>query len=279
MGSDVPRGRVVDFHFHAGGPEDWHPWVIGFIEGVNPTAAADLARCQTQEGLLAFLDAQGVDAAVVLAEESPITTGVVTNERVRDLCQGSDRLVPFASFDPNRVDDPAGELRRLVEADGFRGLKLYPSYQHFFPDDPGLSPLFAAAADLGVVAMFHTGTSIYRGSRQRYSEPMRLDDLATDLPDLAIVMAHSGRRLWYDQAQFLAERHDNVYLELSGIPPRRVPEVLPRLDRVADRVLFGSDFPGVPSIRGNLEAFRGLYSPGLVEAILGGNARRLLRLG
>jgi len=270
---------VVDFHFHAGGPEDWHPWVMDFIEDVNPAAAGDLELCRTQAGLLGFLDREGVGVAVVLAEESPITTGVVGNDRVRDLCRGSDRLVPFASFDPNRVDDPAAELRGLVERDGFRGLKLYPSYQHFFPDDPRLSPLWAEAADLGAVVMFHTGTSIYRGSRQRYSEPMRLDDVAVDFPDLHIVMAHSGRRLWYDQAFFLAERHENVYMEVSGIPPPRLLEVFPKLARLADKVIFGSDFPGVPSIGGNIKAIRALPLDGdVIDAILGGNAAHLLGL-
>ncbi len=270
---------MVDFHFHAGEPKDWHPWVMGFIYDMNANIEADIAQCQTQKGLVRYLDLHGVRFAVVLAEDSPITTGVVSNERVRDLCEGSNRLVPFASFDPTSEDDPPGRLRRLVENDGFRGLKLYPSYQHFFPDDPRFSPLFAEAADLGVVVMFHTGTSIYKGSRQRFSEPIRLDDVAVDYPDLPIVMAHSGRRLWYDQAFFLAERHDNVYMEISGLPPQRLLEAFPRLERVSDRVLFGSDFPGLPSIRGNIERIRLLpLEQETIEAILSGNAMRLLDL-
>ena len=101
-----------------------------------------------------------------------------------------------------------------------------------------------------------------------------------DYPDLQIVMAHSGRRLWYEQAFFMAERHDNVWMELSGIPPKRVPEVFPKLARVGDRVLFGSDFPGVPSIGGNIEAFRQMpFDDELRAAILGDNASRLLGLG
>ena len=271
--------RVVDFHIHAGNPSDWHPWVMEFVSVVNPEAEAQLHLAQTQEGLLGFLDDQGVDHAVILAETSPVTTGVVSNERVRSLCEGSDRLTPFASFHPLEVEDLGKTVRNLAN-EGFRGLKFYPSSQFFFPDDPRLAELYAQAAENGLIVMYHTGTSIYKRSRQRFSEPLRLDDPAVDYPDLQIVMAHSGRRLWYEQAFFMAERHDNVWMELSGIPPKRVPEVFPKLDRVGDRVLFGSDFPGVPSISGNIEAFRQMpFDDELRAAILGGNASRLLGLG
>ena len=270
--------RIVDFHIHAGNPSDWHPWVMEFVSVVNPDAKDQLHQAQTQDGLLAFMDDQGVDHAVILAETSPVTTGVVSNERVRGLCEGSDRLTPFASFHPLEVPD-TGQTVRDLAAQGFRGLKFYPSSQFFFPDDPRLEDLYVEAVQHDMVVMFHTGTSIYRGSRQRFSEPLRIDDPAVDHPDLQIVMAHSGRRLWYEQAFFMAERHDNVWMELSGIPPKRVPEVFPKLARVGDRVLFGSDFPGVPSIRGNIETFRALpFDENLLDGILHANAERLLGL-
>ncbi len=270
------RERVVDFHIHAGNPEDWHPWVMEFVSVVNPEAEAQLAQVQAQAGMHAFLDDNGVDHAVILAETSPVTTGVVSNARVKSLCEMSDRLTPFASFHPLEVDDMGLTVRELA-LEGFRGLKFYPSSQFFYPDDPRLTELYAQAATSGLVVMFHTGTSIYKRSRQRFSEPLRIDDVAVDYPDLQIVMAHSGRRLWYEQAFFMAERHENVWMELSGIPPRRVPEVFPRLERVGDRVLFGSDFPGVPSIRENIEAFRQMpWSDETRAAVLGGNAVRLL---
>jgi predicted TIM-barrel fold metal-dependent hydrolase len=270
--------RIVDFHIHAGNPADWHPWVMEFVSVVNPDAQDQLMKAQTQEGLLSFLDDQGVDHAVILAETSPVTTGVVSNERVRTLCEGSPRLTPFASFHPLEVDD-LGQTVRDLAAQGFRGLKFYPSSQFFFPDDQRLSELYAQAAESDLIVMFHTGTSIYKKSRQRFSEPLRIDDPAVDYPDLQIVMAHSGRRLWYEQAFFMAERHENVWMELSGIPPKRIPQVFPKLERVGDRVLFGSDFPGVPSIRGNVETFRSLgFHEELLEGMLHANADRLLGL-
>ncbi|MCK5253948.1 MAG: amidohydrolase family protein, partial [Thermoplasmata archaeon] len=83
----------------------------------------------------------------------------------------------------------------------------------------------------------------------------------------------------YEQAFFMAERHDNVWMELSGIPPKRIPEVFPKLDRVGDRVLFGSDFPGVPSIQDNIGVFRKMpFDAELLNGILHGNAERLLAL-
>jgi len=128
---------VVDFHVHAGNPEDWHPWVMEFISVVNPEAEGQLDEVQTQEGMHAFLDGQGVDHAVILAETSPVTTGVVSNARVRSLCEGSPRLTPFASFHPLEVDDMGLTVRALAN-EGFRGLKFYPSSQFFYPDDPRL---------------------------------------------------------------------------------------------------------------------------------------------
>ena len=106
--------RVIDFHIHAGNPADWHPWVMEFVSVVNPEAEAQLHLAQTQEGLLAFLDDQGVDHAVILAETSPVTTGVVSNERVRSLCEGSERLTPFASFHPLEVEDLGHTVQDLA---------------------------------------------------------------------------------------------------------------------------------------------------------------------
>ena len=104
--------------------------------------------------------------------------------------------------------------------------------------------------------------------------------MAVDFPDLKIVMAHSGRGFWYDRAFFLARMHENVYMELAGLPPTRLLEYFPELERNADKVIFGSDWPGMPYIKRNIELILKLpLRASTFEKILGGNAARVLGLG
>ena len=175
---------------------------------------------------------------------------------------------------------PGKELERLVTQDGFRGLKIYPTYQHFYPNDRELYPMYAVAQALKIPLMVHTGSSVFKGAKLKYGDPLTLDDVAVDFPDLKIVMAHSGRGFWYDRAFFLARMHENVYMEIAGLPPTRLLEYFPELERNADKVIFGSDWPGMPYIKRNLEMIRKLpLNASTFEKILGGNAARVLGLG
>src|SRR5512135_3235731 len=141
---------IIDFHVHIGRSEMWRPWV--FEWAINNLNEQDRLRgaeayldsiAASKETLEKHLDDCGVDFAVVLAEESPITTGITPNEYVRDFCRGSARLVPFCSVNHYLHDRPAQELERLVTREGFRGIKLYPTYVHFFANDRELYPLYA----------------------------------------------------------------------------------------------------------------------------------------
>ncbi|HIC93867.1 MAG TPA: amidohydrolase [Anaerolineae bacterium] len=271
---------VIDFHVHIAQPEHYHPWVIEWMQTlVKEDFLEYLRRHLSPEGMREVLRESGVDYAVALAEVSPITTGVTTNEYVAEFCRGVDRLIPFANINPFTTARPAQELERCVRELGFRGLKLYPTYQYFYPNDPLLYPLYAKAQELGIPVMFHTGSSVFRGSRLKYGDPLYLDDVAVDFPDLVIVQAHSGRGFWYDRAAFLARLHPNVYMEVSGLPPHKLLDYFPDLERLADKVIFGSDWPGVPSIKANIEAIRALpISEEAKAKILGENAARILGL-
>jgi predicted TIM-barrel fold metal-dependent hydrolase len=126
--------------------------------------------------------------------------------------------------------------------------------------------------------MIHTGTSIFPGARSRTGEPMAVDDVAVDFPDLRIVIAHGGRPLWMEQAFFLVRRFPNVFMDVSSIPPKAVLRYFPRLAEVADKVLYGSDWPapGVRSMGDNLRDFRALGLPeDALSQMLEGNARRV----
>jgi predicted TIM-barrel fold metal-dependent hydrolase len=272
---------IVDFHLHAydspiSGPAPF----IQFMERQTGRSFAEfIAEHSTTESYLSLLDQNGIDYGVVLAEMAPITSVVGSNELVTRLCQGSPRLIPFAAINPFLTANPARELTRLVTEHGFRGLKLYPTYQYFYPNDALLYPLYAKAEELGVPTMWHTGSSVFPASRLKYGDPLYLDDVAVDFPNLTALITHSGRPFWYDRAYALARLHENVYMEITGLPPQRLLTYFPELERVADKVVFGSDWPGVPDIKRNIEMIRELpLSDQAKEQILGGNAARILNL-
>jgi predicted TIM-barrel fold metal-dependent hydrolase len=226
-----------------------------------------------------LMDRAGIDYAVILAELAPITSGIAANEDVALFCAHSPRLVPFASIDPGTCQNPADELEKLVRNHGFRGLKLYPTYQHFYPNEAKIYPLYAKAQELEIPVLLHTGSSIFTGSRMKYGDPIYLDDVAVDFPDLNVVLAHSGRPFWYEKAFALARMHDNIYMEVSGLPPKKLLTYFPELERIAHKVIYGSDWPGVPTLKENILSLKDLKIDEEAKLnILGLNAARLLKL-
>lgn len=271
---------VIDFHVHLGGEGDWKPWLIEWIRG---SAGEDnwhfiMESMSSPDNMDRMLEWSGIDLAVALAELSPITTGTVSNEFVADFCRRSKRLIPFANINPYLSTYPARELERYIKDMGFRGLKLYPTYQLFYPNDRMVYPIYATAEELGIPVMIHTGSSIFKGSRLKYGDPVHLDDVAVDFPDLKILQVHSGRPIWYDTAFFLARLHPNVYLEIAGLPPQNLLTYFPELERIPDKIVFGSDWP-VANPKRNVELVRQLPIAEETKAkILGKNAARLLGL-
>lgn len=226
-----------------------------------------------------LLTDHGVDYAVGLAEQNPQVLGTCDNDYVAEICRQSGVFFPFASVNPFVTPDPARELERAVADLGCKGLKLYPSYQGYYPNDPRVYPIYAAAERLDIPVMIHTGSTVFQGTKLKYADPLLIDDIAVDFPDLKIVQAHSGRGFWYDRAFFLARLHKNVYMEISGLPPKKLLVYFPEFERNADKIIFGSDWPSAPDIRGNIEGIRELpLAERTKEKILGENAAALLGL-
>lgn len=238
--------------------------------------------------LLEYLDSVGVERACLITCVAPEVNGLTesVNDAVASFArEDPKRLIPFGSVHPRRSKNAARDVERLASKLEIRGLKIHPPHQLFaanaYADGklPALRAIYRTAERLGLPVMVHTGTSIFPGARSRYGDPMALDDVAQDFPDLTILMAHGGRPLWTDAAFFLLRRHPNLYLDISSIPPRRLLEWFPRLPEVGDRILFGSDWPGpgVPGIREEIDAVRALPLPNdLKEALLVGNARAVV---
>jgi uncharacterized protein len=279
---------IVDAHIHV---QPWRQMLPAAHERISSGRLdLDLIRSLFDDpgAFLRFLDAQGIDRAVLVNYVSPDVIGFTdeVNAFVGSYCRGhEDRLVPVGGVHPRLSADPAGDLESVVTRHGIRVLKLHPPHQLFRVnayrdggDLPALAPLYERAARLGVPVLVHTGTSIFPGARNKYGDPMDLDDVAVDFPGLTIVMAHGGRPLWMDACMFLLRRHPNVYMDISGIPPKALLEYFPRLAEVAHKTMFGTDWPGpgVPGVRGNVEAFRALpLDDRALEAILAGTADRV----
>src|SRR5690606_916940 len=176
--------------------------------------------------------------------------------------------------------DPPALLRRYLEEGPVYGLKLYPSYQYFYPNERRVYPLYELCAEYGIPVLLHVGTSVLPGTRLKYCDPIHLDDVAVDFPEVPIVMAHGGRGWWYDACATLAVRHRNVYIDVTGLVPSKLLEHFPGLERLADKVVFGSDWPAMPRSPGeNAAAIERLgLSEAALEKILFRNAARLLRL-
>ena len=270
---------VIDVHLHITQVEEYNEWFLKWVSRLyGPERVAYLRKLlASPESLLGFLDSQGVDYAVVLAENNPMVTGVCPNERVGDFSRASERLIPFANINPFVTSNAVEELDRCVFDHGFRGLKLYPTYQHFYPNDNRLFPLYGRAQELRIPIMFHTGSSVFPNALMKYGDPLALDEVAVLFPRLIIIQAHSGRGFWYDRAFFLSFLHENVYMDITGLPPKNLLKYFPDLEKNQDKILFGSDWPGINSVKDNVAAIRSLPIGEEAKAkILGLNAARVL---
>lgn len=241
--------KVIDFHLHVGTKNHWNPWVIEYFRKVNPYYYESFLERVTPEGIIEYLHTQGVDRAVVLSEYAPKATGVVTNEFTAEFCKGHEELIPFASICLYEDVPLEEQAKRAVEELGLKGFKMLPTYAHFYPNDPKLFPFYDTVQSLGVPIMFHTGISIFKGSRVKYGNPLFLDEVADEFPRLKIILEHGGRSFWYDRASWLITRHENIYIGIAGIPAKHLLKCFPHLESYPERFVFGSDWPGVPDIR------------------------------
>ncbi len=270
---------VIDFHVH---PPYWPevtPDFVKFLETAwDPDEFAALREeCRTGAGLARCLRQQGVDYAVILAEVNALT-GRMDNRTVLELCRGESMLIPFGTLDPRREINLPAVLADLV-AQGVRGIKLYPTYEFFYPNDRLLYPFYAKAEELGVPVMLHTGSSVFPGAKIKYGDPLLLDEVAVDFPRLQIVLSHAGRPIWYDRAEYMARFHENVYIDVAGLPPQNLLTYLPNAHRLTSKLIFGSDWPGDRTLEKNIDVIRHLpLPPDAIERILFGNAAKLLRL-
>jgi uncharacterized protein len=252
---DLDRIKAIDIHVHTERSRAGHdpmPPVLreaaakyfgrGFTGDALPTVD-DVASYYRERDL----------AAVVFTVDWELESGIppIPNEEIAEAAREySDVLIPFASVDPARPD-AVERAKRLVADYDVRGFKFHPNLQQFFPNDKECYPLYEAIAEAGVPALFHSGHSGIGtgvpgggGLRLKYSNPLCLDDVAADFPELQIVLAHPSFP-WQDEAISVCLHKDNVWIDLSGWSPKYFPPILVQYanTQLRHKVLFGSDFP------------------------------------
>ena len=227
-------------------------------------------------------------AAVVFTIDARTASGHRPNsveELIAGTVRNNDVLIPFGTVDP-WADDAVPRVRELTEDYGVKGFKFHPSLQAFEPNDRRFYPVYEAIAAAGVPALFHTGQTGLGsalpggyGIKLRYSDPMLLDDVAADFPELTIVMAHPAVP-WVDAQIAIASHKANCYLDLSGWSPKYFPPQLIRAlgRQLRTKALFGTDHPYITLERWRRDFDTLDIDPEILPMILKSNALGVLRV-
>src|SRR5689334_17715531 len=226
-------------------------------------------------------------AFVVFTVDSPKEPRKISNEEIAELAhQHSDVAIPFASVNPHRGAEGVAMAKRLIKDYGVKGFKFHPSVQEFAPNDRMAYPLYEAIAEAKLPALFHTGqTGVGAGTRGgggirlKYPNPMLLDDVAADFPDMPIVLAHPSFP-WQEEALSVATHKPQVYIDLSGWSPKYFPPILVQYANtlLKDKIMFGSDYPVMTPERWMADFDKLPIKPEVRPLILKQNAARLLKL-
>ena len=256
---------VFDVHVHIQPWEMVAPEVLPLIDDESHRDAKEVLA--SPENVVRFLDANEIERACCINYVSPDVMGFgrEVNDWVAAFTKDHrDRLLPVGSVNPLHELHVRDEIRRVLDL-GIRLIKIHPPHQLFSPNGYRgelwqLADIYRECEDRGVPVMFHTGTSIFPKARNVFADPMPVDDVAIDFPKLTIILAHAGRPLYGETALFLARRHRNVFVDVSGIPPKMLLRYFPRLSDIASKVLWGTDWPspGVVSPKRNVAEFRAL---------------------
>jgi hypothetical protein len=272
---------LVDAHVHVPRLSTlkpaWLEWADQFSRGYDWRSAYD-SGVPSPSGLDSLLEREGVDRALLFCEYSPRATGI----------QPIEDNLPFVEYNPTRfrlvanvnphLHHPvAAEVERQLDL-GAVALKIHPVHGGFSPADKEMYAAYSVCAERGVPVILHSGTSSFPGARARFGDPALMLDVLEDFPQVSFVFAHGGRGWWYDTAAYLALGKPNVWLDLAGLPPVKLPEYYSAfdLDRLAAKWIFGTDWPGVPGTANNARAIGKLGLPeDVLTGVLSGNAAKL----
>ena len=280
---------AIDVHTHAEvscrQPADafWAPYEQAankyFKSGRRPTIAETIAYYRERKiGLVMF----SVDSEALIGNKR------IPNEEVAEAAAAnSDMMIAFACIDPHKGMMGVREARDLIKSGAVKGFKFHPTLQGFFPNDRLAYKLYEEIAAAKLPAIFHSGHSGMGtgmpgggGLRLKYSNPIHLDDVAADFPDMKIIIAHPSWP-WQDEALSVCLHKPNVYIDLSGWSPKYFPPQLVQYanTQLKTKMLFGSDFPLIHPDRWIADFKDAGFRPEVHELILKQNAVKALGLG
>ena len=289
---DFAKVKAIDFHTHAEEPccghrdDGYNEFQAGMAKYFKNPAGAE-GMLPTVQDTAHYYRERNI-AAVIFPVDAERETGFrrYANEEVAEICAANDDiLIPFASIDPHKGKAGAREARRLVRDFGVKGFKFHPTMQGFFPNDRETAyAMYEAIAEEGAIALFHTGQTGVgsgmhggMGMRLKYSNPIHLDDVAVDFPDMRIVLAHPSFP-WTEEGLAVAQHKPNVYFDMSGWSPKYFPEIFIKYANslLKRKMLFGSDWPAITPDRWLADFEKAPFKDEVRPLILKENAMRLL---
>jgi len=266
--------EIIDFHTHAF-PDALAERAIPALEHEAQEAGSDIKAFHggTVRDLLSSMDQAGIARSVLCS--------IATRpEQFRSILRWSEeissaRIIPFPSFHPE--DGDYRECVKRIAGEGFLGVKFHPYYQEFYLAEDRMLPIYEVLAEAGLMIVMHTGFDI-AFERIRRCDPAQVVEVCERFPGVKLITTHLGA--WEDWDE-VRERiiGKPIYMELSfaveflGDGMRQMMEAHPR-----EYLFFGSDSPWTGQSE-TLAAVQGLgLSDELLEAVMSGNARRMLGL-
>jgi predicted TIM-barrel fold metal-dependent hydrolase len=271
---------LIDAHVHAPRLSTlspaWVQWARDFGSDGILEDVWDQDGLPSPERLDELFAGQGVDVALLICEYSPKVTGTQAFDDLLPIVEHNpNRFRPIAGFNP-LLHQPIAELERQLDL-GAAALKLHPVHGGFRCDQRSLYPAYQVLQERQVPLVVHCGTSTFPGSVNENADPQILLPVIRDFPGLKVVLAHGGRGRWFDRAASMALSNEDVWIELSGLPPRRLPEYYAAFDlgSLSRKWIFGTDWPGVPGTKTNAAGVAALLTDEVAAAVLGGNATKV----
>jgi len=287
---DLTKLKAIDVHVHAEvschDPED--PVMGKFFDATTKYFKTERKRPTIAETIAIYREMEIGFVMFTVDMESAMGVKRISNEEIAQAAlDNSDIMVAFASIDPHKGKFGAREALRLIEEYGVKGFKFHPPMQDFHPYDRMAWPLYEVIAGYGLPAIYHTGHSGMGtgmkgggGVRLKWGQPMLVDDVAVDFPDMKIILAHPSWP-WTDESLSMALHKENVFIDLSGWSPRYFPRQVIHYanTQLRRKMLFGSDFPLIKPDLWMEEAVKVGFREEVMPLILKENAARLLKLG
>jgi len=286
---DLSKITAIDVHVHAEvschDPED--PVMGKFFDAASAYFKADRTRPTMPETIAYYRERNIAFCMFTVDCESGIGAKRVSNYEIAELAaDNSDIVIPFASIDPHKGKMGAREARDLVENYGVKGFKFHGIMQDAHPADRMAYPIYEVIAEHKLPAIFHTGHSGMGtgmrgggGVRLKWGQPMLIDDVAVDFPDIKFILAHPSWP-WTDESLSMALNKDNVFIDLSGWSPKYFPKQVIQYanTQLRHKMLFGSDFPLIKPEKWIEAAQEAGFRDDVLPLIMKDNAVRVLGL-